>query len=113
MAGGKENLKVPTSDEARRNGRKGGKASGEARRRKKELRECLELLLEQEITDRKGTKKTGAEALSATLFKKALSADVRAFEVLRDTAGQKPVERVQLAEIDAGVIEEVESIFNE
>ena len=39
MANGKDNLIVPTSDEAREYGRKGGIASGEARRAKKTRRE--------------------------------------------------------------------------
>ena len=37
-----QNLRVPTSDEARENGKKGGMKSVESRRRKKLLRECLE-----------------------------------------------------------------------
>lgn len=41
-----ENLKVPTSEEARRNGAAGGRASGEARRRRKAMREVLDELLE-------------------------------------------------------------------
>lgn len=42
---GKDNLRVPTSAEARENGRKGGIASGKARRDKKAMRETLEALL--------------------------------------------------------------------
>lgn len=43
---GKDNLRVPTSDEAREMGRKGGLASGEARRRRKTIAEALRLALE-------------------------------------------------------------------
>lgn len=86
----------------------GGKASVEARREKKELRKALEILLEQDISDKKGNTKTGVEAVSLALFQKALKGDVRAFEVLRDTIGQKPIEKVQVAEIDAETINEVE-----
>ena len=113
MAINKQNLKVPTSEEARRNGAKGGKASAESKRRKKELKECLEILLENVIVAKNGEEKTGAEALSAQLFKKAMSGDVRAFEVLRDTVGQKPIERVQIAEVEQSTIDEVEKLFNE
>lgn len=91
----------------------GAIASNEAQRKKKELKECLQALLEMEMKGKNGETKSGAEALAAQLFKKALSGDVRAFEVLRDTAGQKPVERVQLAEIEPATIEEVEKIFND
>lgn len=39
------NLRVPTSEEARRIGFKGGKASAKARRKKKLMKEQIELLL--------------------------------------------------------------------
>lgn len=108
-----KNLRVPTSSEARENGKKGGIASGKARRQKKLLRECLEILLEKEMTDKKGETMTGAEALSAKLFKEAMKGNVKAFEVLRDTAGQKPVEKVVVSEIDTDVIDEVERMIND
>ena len=80
---------IPTREEAK----KGGIASGESRRRKKLLRECLDELLAKEYTS-EGKTLTGSEALAVTLIKKALKGDVKAFEVLRDTAGEKPVEKV-------------------
>ena len=87
---------------------KGGKASAEARRRKRDLRAALELLLERETRDSKGNTVSGAQAISARLYAEALRGNVRAFEVLRDTVGQKPVEKVMLAEVDQAVINEVE-----
>ena len=108
-----KNLRVPTSSEARENGKKGGIASGKARRQKKLLRECLEILLEKEMTDKKGETMTGAEALSAKLFSEAMKGNVKAFEVLRDTAGQKPVEKGVVSEIDTDVIDEVERMIND
>lgn len=108
-----QNLKTPTSSEARENGKKGGIASGEARRKKKLLRECLEILLEKEITDKKGETMSGAEALSTKLFAEAMKGNVKAFEVLRDTAGQKPVEKVIVSEIDTDVIDEIERMIND
>lgn len=109
---GSENL-IPmnerTEEEQREIARQGGIASGEARRNKKLLRDCLEILLEKQMKDKKGNEMTGAEALSAKLFAEAMKGNVKAFEVLRDTAGQKPVEKVVHAEIDPGVIAEVEA----
>ena len=81
-----KNLKPPrTKSEARERGKKGGKKSGEARRERKALKEQLLLLLE-----------TGnaRQELCTALLDKALSGDVRAFEVIRDTIGEKPVEKV-------------------
>lgn len=46
-----ENLKVPTSEEARKYGAMGGIASGEARRQKKSLREKAKLLMSLSIQD--------------------------------------------------------------
>ena len=48
-----ENLKVPTSEEARKYGAMGGIASGEARRQKKSLREKAKLLMSLSIQDKK------------------------------------------------------------
>ena len=102
-----------TKDEQREIAMQGGIASGESRRRKKLLRECLEELLdtEQEVKINGVTlKKTNAELLSVTLMKKALKGDVKAFEVLRDTAGEKPIDKVMVADVDQSVIDEVESM---
>lgn len=45
-----DNLRIPTSDEAREIGRLGGLASGEARRRKKTMREWAEVLGQCKMT---------------------------------------------------------------
>lgn len=107
---GKENLKVPTSEQARINGRKGGLASQASQKRKKALKECLELLLEGDVKAADGKVVSGAEAISVELFNKALKGDIRAFEVVRDTAGQKPADKVVVSEVDSAVIKDVEDI---
>ena len=107
-------------EEAVKNGRKGGIASGEARRNKKMLRDCLDYLLEKvdnTALDEEGKPMSGAEQLAYNLFVKALTEtdtakSAKAFEVLRDTAGQKPVEKVVISEIDTDVIDEVERMVN-
>jgi hypothetical protein len=53
--GNPETLKVPTSAEARINGRKGGKASGQARKEKATLKKAVEWLLNSDIKMTKGT----------------------------------------------------------
>ena len=102
-----------TEEEQRKISSKGGKASVEARRNKKLLRDCLEILLEIEMQGKKGEKMTGAEALSAKLFAEAMKGNVKAFEVLRDTVGQKPADKVMVADVEASVIEEVEAMVND
>ena len=90
-------------EEAVKNGRKGGIASGEAKRNRKMLRDCIDYLLEREdemVLSADGKPMSGAEQLAYNLFVKALAEPdtakaAKAFEVLRDTAGQKPVDKVQ------------------
>lgn len=103
-----QNLKPFTAEQSReeavKNGKKGGIASGKAKRKRKSLREQLEMLLETGNTQ---------ESIAVALLEKAMSGDVRAFEVLRDTIGEKPVDKVVTAEVDPAVIAELERIVLE
>ena len=94
-----DNLRVPTSEEARENGRKGGIASGEARRKRKTLKEELLLLLEKGDTQ---------ERISLALLQKAMQGDTKAFEVLRDTVGEKPVDKVETEVVSTIKVDVVE-----
>ena len=99
-------------EEAVENGRKGGIASGEAKRAKKSLREAMQILMDADLTGKDGKTITGTEAMAARAFQAALKGDWKAWELVRDTAGQKPVERVMVADVDAAVIAEVEAMVN-
>lgn len=103
--GNEQNLKPFTSDQSREeavaNGRKGGVASGETRRRKRDLRLALEMLLEKDFVDKNGNVATGAEAITAKLFEQAMKGNVKAFETIRSTVGQDPVQKVEQVNIDA------------
>lgn len=88
---GKNNLNpVRSTEEARERGKKGGIASGEARRKKKTIRETLEMMLSGKMPD--GA--TRQDAIVVALLEKALSGDVRAFEAIRDSIGEKPVNAI-------------------
>ena len=102
-----------SKEEARMYGKKGGIASGEARRAKRDLRKAMELLLEKEFRDAKGGSKSGAELLAFKQFQKALDGDTRAFEVVRDTAGQKPIERIEQVNISDETREQIERFLND
>lgn len=93
--------------------KKGGINSGRARREKRDLRKALEILLEKEWKDKNGNTLTGTEAITAKLFEQAMKGNIRAFETLRDTVGQKPVEKVMVADVDQNVIDEVEKMVLE
>lgn len=106
-----------SKEEAKEISRRGGINSGKARRNKALLRDCLEILMEKKITTEDGKQITGAEAQSVSLFLAALqetdtAKKARAFEVLRDTAGQKPIEKIEQTntniEIDFGDIEDAD-----
>ena len=45
----------------------------------------------------KGTDKTTQDAIIAGLVKKAAAGDTRAFEIIRDTIGEKPAENIRVA----------------
>lgn len=99
---------------------KGGKASAEARRKRKEMREQLETLLTLPIASPKT--KSQLKALGITednmdnqmqllvaMFKKACSGakgDVQAFLAIRDLMGEKPVDKVQVG-VDTGLLDDI------
>ena len=99
MANGHENL-IPyqfrSAEEARESGRKGGKASGEARRRKANFRKTLTLLLTAEIDSPEWTPILQALGLDSTLeaavnmamIKEALAGNVKAYEAIAKYSGQ-------------------------
>lgn len=89
-----------TESEQRKIRSKGGKKSGESRREKANLRKLLEVLLETKHGDM-----TTAQAITMAIAEKALSGDVRAYEVIRDTLGQKPTDKMALSGTDGGPIQ--------
>jgi hypothetical protein len=118
-----QNLKPFTSDqsreEAKKNGRKGGIASGEKRRADKKLKTLATLILNSTVNDQRNfeyLKKeidniedeqiTRGALILAKIFMKANSENatladlMRALELLRDTSGQKPVEKQEITNID-------------
>lgn len=85
----KQNLRpVQSKEEARERGRKGGIKSGEARRARKTLKEELLMLLSTGNTQ---------EKISAALIKQAKDGNTRAYEVIRDTIGEKVADNLQVS----------------
>lgn len=115
MANNQDNLKghgfhERTAEEQRAIATRGGEASGEARRRKRDLRNALEALLEKNMTAKDGKQMTGTEAITAKLFEQALKGNVKAFETIRATVGQDPIQKIVISEVDQSIINEVEAI---
>lgn len=91
---GIENLKPVTKrtkNEAREISKKGGIKSGESRRERKKLKEELLLLLSENNNNRK---------MSLAILKKALKGNIKAFEIIRDTIGEKPKEQIENTNIE-------------
>ncbi len=91
-----KNLKpVQSEKEARELGKKGGIASGKARKERKALKEELLLLLSEGDTQKK---------ISLSLIKEAMNGNTKAFEVIRDTIGEKPKESIKIENPEASKI---------
>lgn len=131
MANNEENL-IPLSErtksEQREIARQGGINSGKARRQKRTMKETMTILMSmsiktgdvpdiEEIQSVAELNNLNMDVNTAICIKQALKAvkdgDTRAAEFCRDTSGNKPVERVQVAEVSQDVIDEVEKIVNE
>lgn len=104
-----QNLKTLSPKEAREQGRKGGKASAAKRAERKTFREGLLLLLNEPLKDKAGqtTDKTTQDAIIAGLVKRAINGDTRAFEMIRDTIGEKPVDVVNVNAPDPSIMAEI------
>lgn len=96
-------IPVRSTEEARERGRNGGRASGEARRRKKSLREAAELYLSLTVSDKRAWNKLAKDgvdpedvdnqmAIIAGLTIKAVKGDAKAakllFELVGDQSGE-------------------------
>lgn len=102
MALNPQNLKVPTSEEARRNGRLGGLKRAENERKRKAMREVLQALLDlplrgddapEEVKSyvdfNNGKNVTIEQGVLMAQIVKAIKGDTRAATFIRDTAGEK------------------------
>ena len=92
---GAENL-IPlnkrTKDEQREIQSNGGKKSGEVRLARKTFKEEFTTLLE--AVNNKG--ESNNKAITMALMQRALRGDTKAFEIIRDTIGEKPTDKVDI-----------------
>jgi hypothetical protein len=109
--GRKENLikaEDLTSEQLRERARKGGLASVEAKRRKKTMREALELLMYKTELPEQTKQMLKAEGvneddfnhqmvITRSLIAKAESGDVQAYNAICAMIGEKPAEKMELA----------------
>lgn len=123
-----ENLKPPTTREARKRGKKGGIKSGKARKERKAMKETAEMILgltlkDGTVTDLEdiqsmaaanGKNITVQDAIILKQAQKALKGDIRAAKFIRDTSGNRPTneQRMDVA-VDNGFIEALNAAVEE
>ena len=98
-------------EQARERGRKGGIRSAQVKKERKTLREELLALLQITSKDSEGKEHTQQEHISAALIKEARSGNVRAFETIRDTIGEKAPERIE-AQVAGPKFESLDEAFS-
>ena len=102
--------KKQTAEERRLSASKAGKASGKARRERRAMQEIAKIVLDMpyeggETDDLEGIvfedypdkNLTVGERSVLAAARKAVRGDINALAFLRDTAGEKPVERIEVS----------------
>ncbi len=95
---------------------KGGKASGEARRRKREIREMLEeyLAMPAKVNGRDATRKDVMVLNAIRIVTEGNASDsdfLKAFALIRDSIGEAPVQRVEVDTIDPQARAEMDELL--
>ena len=114
--GRKENLRRLTTEQAREIGRKGGLASVENKRRRKTMREALEMLMYHTNLPEQTKQMLQAEGINdvdsmnhqmvitRSLIAKAEAGDVQAYNAICAMIGEKPAEKVEMS---GGMLNEI------
>ena len=124
-----QNLRPPTSEEARERGRKGGKASGKKRQQNKTFKEIISKFLDGKVSDERlkqqmiefgfADKEVSNKSCAVfALWKEAIKGNTKAFELLRDTIGEKPQDKLNISgevnnPFSGMTTEELRKILNE
>lgn len=99
-----------TPEQAAENGRKGGIASGKARRRKRDMKQAAEMILKMQtssgkpvslediksLSELKGKNVTVEEAMLLAVASRALKGNLGAIGLFMELTGQKPAEKVEM-----------------
>ena len=103
------NIADRTTEQQREIRSKGGKARAEKARRERTLKETLEKLLSLSIKDeatREYIRQLGFNdeeldnktAINVAMYQEALKGNVKAYELIRDTMGEKPTDKLAIEE---------------
>lgn len=88
--------------------------SAKAQKEKGDLKRLCQMFMENIYeTDADGNPVTGGQLMVNEAIKGVKSGNPRFWELLRDTAGYKPVDKVMVADVEPSVIAEVEQMVQE
>lgn len=98
-----QNLKVPTSEQAREYGRKGGKARAENAKKNKTFKTIINKFLDAELTQEELKQQmiefgfadeeiSNKAAAVFSMWKEVIKGNTKAFEILREIIGEKDLE---------------------
>ena len=115
---GKNAFARMTPEQRAEYGRKGAEKANETKRKRKEMRETLDILLNRPLkkgkvysaeeiksfADLKGKNITIDQAMLITLVQKALKGDLNAITMVRDTVGEKPTDKMEIKDTTPVII---------
>ena len=115
---GKNAFARMTPEQRSEYGRKGAEKANETKRKRKEMRETLDILLNMPLkkgkvysaeeiksfADLKGKNITIDQAMMITLVQKALKGDLNAITMVRDTVGEKPTDKMEIKDTTPVII---------
>ena len=103
----------------------GGKAAAKKKAERRSFKECLDILLNKKVKDldfkdsfKSSLVKIGADiendqvdmAIAIAQVARALTGDPKSYEKIRDTLGEKPVEKIEVRSINTEVARKVEDL---
>ena len=115
---GKNAFARMTPEQRAEYGRKGAEKANETKRKRKEMRETLDILLNMPLkkgkvysaeeiksfADLNGKNITIDQALMVKLIQKALKGDLNAIAMVRDTVGEKPTDKMEIKDTTPVII---------
>lgn len=102
-----ENLRPGEYKFTKEDAARGGRRSGETKRRRKAFAEAYEVLLARKFVDGGGNEVMGVDALAARTFQAAMDGDLSAAKHIQASVGEQPVQRIETVEIPQEAYEAV------
>lgn len=97
-----ENLKPLNKickEDAKKIRSKGGKARAKKIQERKTMKEMLDYLLQQDITNKQGETKNTLEVMMTAQIKEAIKGNTKAAQFVRDTIGEMPTQKIDFGEV--------------